>query len=81
MKPTRQGRTVALIATIVVVLSACGETPQSGAKSSKAGDHPPWDAAQTVGYGAAGFQPGDRAAWEQQMRTRAQNQNEYARTP
>ena len=30
-------------------------------------------------YVATGYKPGDQAAWEQQLRTRAQAQNEYAR--
>jgi hypothetical protein len=28
-----------------------------------------------------GFKAGDKAAWEQQLKARAQQQNEYGRTP
>lgn len=75
MKPLR---TSAVVAAVVMLLSACSEAPQGGAKLSKGTDLPPWDAAQS-GYTAAGYQHGDRAAWEQQVRTRAQNQDEYTR--
>ena len=37
-----------------------------------------WEANSSP-YVATGYKPGDQAAWEQQLRTRAQAQNEYAR--
>lgn len=77
MRPLRTSAVVAAVA--MLLLSACDEAPQGGAKLSKGIDRPPWDAAQS-GFTAAGFQRGDRAAWEQQLRTRTQNQDEYTRT-
>ena len=65
-----------LICTLALV--ACGETPQSlgGAKQ---------DAAPHTGTGQAyaekSWKAGDKASWESQLRTRAQNgQNDYAKT-
>ncbi len=80
MRFTRHGGLAALTTAILAALSACTETPQSSAKSSRAVDHPPWETAQTR-YGAASVPQGDKSAWEAQMRTRVENQNEYSRTP
>ncbi|MEN9539346.1 MAG: hypothetical protein RLZZ126_1581 [Pseudomonadota bacterium] len=62
------------------VLAACGEKPQTlGA--------PKQDAAASTGstvsaYHTGTWKPGDKTAWEQQIRTRTQNgQNEYTRAP
>ena len=57
-------------------LGACMEKPQT-ASPSKA-DTPAWQAAQN-GYVAPGWQAGDRTSLEQQLRSRAQTQNEYTR--
>lgn len=70
---------IAGLAAVLIGLSACGESPQ-GEHPSRASDRPAWDAAQS-GYTAPGYQRGDRAAWELQLNTRAQNQNEYSRQP
>lgn len=59
-----------------VALSACGEKPQTA--SGRKADGQPWNAAQD-GFVAPGWKDGDQASWEEQMRTRAQNQNEYSR--
>ena len=66
-----------LASTIVALLAACGEKPQSAGHKP---DAELWQGAQTV-YAAPGWKPADRASWEQQIRSRNQGQNEYARTP
>lgn len=70
------GRFVALIAmgAAGVLLAACGEQPQTiaakpGTSAAKPDDKP---------FGP-GTQYADRAAWERQLRARADNQNEYKR--
>jgi hypothetical protein len=64
-------------AVSLLSLTACGEKPQSlgGAKQ---------DAAPYTGTGKAYAEPswkaGDKASWESQLRTRAQNgQNDYTK--
>ena len=69
---------VLLIIWTFALLAACGETPQ-------ALDHSPkQDTAAFQGtgmpYTAAGWKPGDKVSWEQQLKTRAQNgQNDYTK--
>lgn len=70
--------TTGLLVAAVLTLSACGEKPQSlgGVKS---------DAAPHTGVGASKYadpswKAGDKTAWEQQLRVRAQGQNDYAKT-
>jgi hypothetical protein len=44
-------------------------------------DAPAWQGTTGASaYAADGWKAGDRAAWEQQLRSRNQGQNEYART-
>lgn len=59
-------------------LAACTEKPQSANASARKADEQPWQTAQGP-YVAPGWSGGDAAGWEQQMRKRAQGQNEYAR--
>ena len=70
-------RTAAMMAT-VLALAACSEKPQTAATHKSDGQ--PWDGAQTA-FSAKGWQAGDKAAWEQQLRNRSQGQNEYSRAP
>lgn len=77
MKPIQRA-VVVVVSTLW--LSACTEAPQQAGTTSKSVDQPAWQGS-SPGYAAAGFQHGDRAAWEQQLRSRAQNQNEYSRAP
>jgi hypothetical protein len=62
---------------VVLLLAACGEKPQTA--TARKADDKPWDSAATK-FDAAGFKPGDKAAWEQQLKSRNQGQNEYSRT-
>ena len=61
-----------------LLLSACAEKPQTAA--TKKLDAMPWDGSQTV-FAASGWKAGDRASWEEQLKTRSQGQNEYSRAP
>jgi hypothetical protein len=57
-------------------LYACSEKPQtSGGKKT---DGEPWQASDNA-FVTSGWKSGDRAAWEEQLRSRAQTQNEYAK--
>lgn len=62
---------------IVIALTACTEQPQTA--SVRKSDTKAWDAAQN-GYVEPGWKAGDQASWEEQMRQRAQSQNEYSRS-
>ena len=61
----------------LMLLAACGEKAQTTGSARKA-DGKVWES-QAAGYDAAGYKPGDRNAWEAQMRNRATGQNEYAK--
>ena len=67
----------ALLATLLA-LAACSEKPQTAATHKS--DVEPWQGNQTA-FVAKGWQAGDKPAWEQQLRNRMQNQNEYSRAP
>ena len=66
-----------LLTVAVMALAACGDKPQSagGVKSDIAAFQ-----GTTNPYNAPGWKAGDKTAWEQQLKTRAQSgQNEYNR--
>ena len=69
------------VAAAALALSACAEREQTGGSIKS-------DAAPYVGttkqppFMAVGWKPGDRAAWESQLKTRTVNgQNEYVKVP
>ena len=63
--------------TSLALLGACGEKPQSlGGVKSDAAPHTGVGSSQ---YAAPGWKAGDKAAWEQQLRSRSQGQNDYSR--
>jgi len=68
----------AWIVVCAVLLSACGEKDQSLSATASKPDDKPWKGANNE-FMAKGWAPGDRAAWENQLRGRAQSQNEYAK--
>ena len=80
----RAAAVAVLLLPAVALLAACGEKPQTNTQGVKV-DAVPWsgtgDRANTgTAFTAAGWQPGDRKAWEEQLKTRAQNgQNDYTR--
>lgn len=73
MRPVLLGAVMAAVAA----LAGCGEKPQTlgGVKN----DVPAYQGADNK-FVAPGWKPGDKASWEQDLKTRAQNsQNEYSR--
>jgi len=83
-------RALAVIAALgaASLLAACGEKPQTNAEGVKL-DAAPWtgtsNGTQKEGGGTAftapGWKVGDKASWQEELKTRAQNgQNEYTRT-
>ena len=76
---SRRTHTVALAATALLALGACGEKPQGmgGVRSDQA----PYTGVGKSQYAQPGWQAGDKGSWEQQLKARAQyGQNEYTRT-
>jgi hypothetical protein len=64
---------------IAAALAACERS--AGDSNVRKSDVPAWQGSTGAsGYLANGWKASDRAAWEQQMRSRNQGQNEYART-
>jgi hypothetical protein len=60
--------------SLAAVLVACGERPQTAA--GRKTDAKPWQGADNP-YVAGGWKAGDKVSWEEQMRVRAQTQNDY----
>ncbi len=68
-----------LLASAVVALAACGDREQTLGKVKQ--DATPYSGTGKP-YTDPGWKQGDKASWEQHLRTRAQNgQNDYTRTP
>ena len=57
-------------------LNACSEKPQTVV--TKKSDTQAWQASGSA-FVAAGWKEGDHASWEEQLRSRAQSQNDYAK--
>ena len=72
-------RSVALGVVIgaMLALAACGEKPQEAA--TKKADTQAWQASGSA-FVAGGWKEGDRGSWEEHLRSRAQGQNDYAKT-
>jgi hypothetical protein len=75
---------IALVAAVgLAALSGCGEKPQ--ASSYKQGkyqgkpDTKPWDNAPLAYTGTNKWTKGDQKSWEDEIKTRNKNQNEYVR--
>jgi hypothetical protein len=68
----------AAVLCMVLALGACGEKPQTLADQRKP-DAPAWKGAPGSLSVAEGWKAGDQASWDQQIRNRAQVQNEYVR--
>ena len=72
------------LASGALLLAACGEKPQTNAEGVKY-DAVPWSGTGTKAntgtvFTAPGWKVGDKASWEQQIKTRSNGQNEYTRT-
>jgi hypothetical protein len=59
-----------------VLLAACAEKPQT---TTRKADGRAYEGTND-GHSVPGWKAGDAASWEQQMKNRAQGQNEYTRT-
>jgi hypothetical protein len=68
----------AVLALAAFGLTGCGEEPQQGTQAARKVDTQSWDGAQAK-FTANGWQAGDRASWERQLKERSQRQNEYVR--
>lgn len=73
-----RGVAVAMLVGLGALLAGCGERAQE--LQAKVPDQTPW-AGKPTAYAGSGWSGGDKAAWEQQIRTRNQGQNEYNRAP
>ncbi len=75
-------RGLALLGVVLLAagLTACADKPQTASGPSKKGDSKPWDGSTEAGYTVPDWKQGDRASWEQQLRARNQQQNEYTRS-
>jgi len=72
-------RVALLLSCAALALTACGERTVGAAKKS---DVPAYQGSTAqAAYSANGWKAGDQAAWDQQLRTRTQGQNEYSRAP
>ena len=58
-------------------LAACGDKPQSA--GGVKGDVAPYQGVDNK-YASPGWKAGDKNSWEQALKVRTQNQNEYTRT-
>jgi hypothetical protein len=69
---------IALAAAALLVMTACGEKPQSlqGVKQHV----PAFQGGSAAPFMAQGWKPGDKGSWEQHLKTRAQTgQNDYTK--
>ena len=66
------------VAVLAAAVAGCGEKPQTASTTKKADGK----GYELVGsnHVADGWKGGDKAAWEAQLRARAQGQNEYPRS-
>ncbi len=61
----------------LLALAGCGDKPQGmgGVKSDTA----PYQGTGVAAFTRTGWKAGDKTSWEQQLKTRAQAQNDHAR--
>jgi hypothetical protein len=67
-----------LAAALLLALAGCEKAQTLDADAKKV-DTQAWEASNSP-YLANGWKSGDKTSWDEQMRARAQAQNEYART-
>jgi major membrane immunogen (membrane-anchored lipoprotein) len=63
---------------LAALLAACGEKAQTA--GARKADGRAWETTDPS-YAANGYKAADQASWDQQLRQRAQTQNEYVRVP
>jgi hypothetical protein len=71
--------TLALALGMACVLAACGEKPQIAASKGERKSDAKGFTGADPGYSVPGWKAGDEASWQQQLKQRAQSQNEYVR--
>lgn len=71
------GRAALGCMVLALALAACGEKSQTTSSVVKKFDVPGWKGGN-ADYNAPGWVASDQAAWEAQLRARAQAQNDYA---
>jgi hypothetical protein len=69
---------VCLLTGSAVLLAGCGERDQTLRGAYNRSDGQPWQGAHNA-FVANGWAPGDKTAWEAQLRERVQRQNEYVK--
>jgi hypothetical protein len=62
----------------LTALAACTEKPQALNSSGTKVDAPAFQGTG-MAFSVPGWKAGDKASWEQQLKTRTQNQNDYTR--
>lgn len=70
---------IAIALAVVLALGACSEKPQVAGQRN-GGDVRASDGPSTP-YTAGKWKAGDHGAWETQLRTRSQGQDDYSRAP
>ena len=75
----RMRTTAVMLSCAALALAACGEKTAGAVKKS---DVPAFQGSTGASaYMASGWKPSDQTAWDLQLRTRSQGQNEYTRAP
>ena len=69
-----------ILTTLSLGLVACGERSQAEPARLKSADAKASTGTQN-GHAVGGWTPGDQTSWTQQLKARAQGQNEYTRSP
>lgn len=70
----------ALLAPLAVLaLAACADPGDRAPGTGRASDATPFSGTTQPVYAASGWKAGDATSWNEQMRRRAQHQNEYGR--
>ncbi len=68
--------TLAAVSVTILAQAGCGEKAQTA--TERRVDTKIWSGTDNA-FAASGWKTGDQTAWEEQMRNRAQEQNDYAR--
>ncbi|NMM80773.1 hypothetical protein B2J86_07480 [Acidovorax sp. SRB_14] len=70
-------RMTVVAAALTVLLSACGEKPQTA--GTRSADVQAWNGGAQTTFNVPGWAPGDKVSWEEQIKQRNRSQNEYVR--
>jgi len=67
-----------IVIAALTALAACTEQPQTLNSSGTKVDAPAFQGAG-MAFTVPGWKPGDKTSWDQGLKTRTQNQNDYAK--